>query len=111
MTLCSRCTTNLNLPAEDAALMVMLQALLAERFKLVVHREQRVIQGYTLVVGKGGLKAKPSEPGSPSRTNARRSGIDGVGCTMAQLAMKLSEAMHLPVADATSIPGEFDIEL
>lgn len=40
----------------------MLQALLAERFKLVVHRETKDHSVYALVVGKGGLKLKESDP-------------------------------------------------
>ena len=38
----------------------MLQTLLAGRFHLVLHREQRVMSTYTLVVGKNGAKLKPS---------------------------------------------------
>ena len=30
---------------------------------------------------------------------------------MAQLALKLSEVLHLPVADFTAVPGEFDFQL
>lgn len=40
----------------------MLQALLAERFKLAVHRENRELPVYELVAAKSGLKLKPSEP-------------------------------------------------
>lgn len=40
--------------------MAMLQSLLAERFKLAVHREVRIVSGYKLVVAKGGLKAPAS---------------------------------------------------
>ena len=36
----------------------MMQSLLAERFKLSIHRENRVQSVYALVVGKGGLKIK-----------------------------------------------------
>src|SRR3989442_4115461 len=36
----------------------MMQDLLAERFKLSIHRENRVQSVYALVVGKGGLKIK-----------------------------------------------------
>src|SRR5215831_13750982 len=39
----------------------MLQALLAERFKLVVHRDSKEQTVYGLVVGKGGIKMKESE--------------------------------------------------
>ena len=32
----------------------MLQALLAERFKLTIHREPKELPVYALIVGKGG---------------------------------------------------------
>ena len=42
-------------PADRARVTgVMLQGLLAERFKLKVHREEKVIPGYALVVAPGG---------------------------------------------------------
>jgi len=40
----------------------MLQALLAERFKLTVHRESKEHAVYALVVGKNGAKLKESSP-------------------------------------------------
>ena len=98
-------------PAGDHELMVMLQSLLAERFKLAFHRETRALPGYALVLGKGGLKAKPSEPDADSRTNSGWGIIEAAGCTMAHLALKLSEVLHLPVADFTAVPGEFDFKL
>jgi uncharacterized protein (TIGR03435 family) len=44
----------------------MLQALLAERFKLVIHRESKDQAVYAMVVGKGGLKIEESQPPAPS---------------------------------------------
>src|SRR5262249_49165164 len=45
----------------DAARM-MLQSLLAERFKLVLHKESRPLPGFALTVRKGGtLKLKPAD--------------------------------------------------
>ena len=98
-------------PAGDTELEAMLQSLLAERFKLSFHRETRALSGYALVVGKGGLKAKPSEPDAGSRTSSRWGVIEATGCNMAHLALKLSEVLHLPVADFTAVPGEFDFKL
>jgi len=40
----------------------MLQALLADRFKLAIHKEKRDTPVYALIVGKGGLKMKEAEP-------------------------------------------------
>src|SRR6185369_4631886 len=46
----------------------MLQALLADRFKLTVHRETKDQPAYALVVAKGGIKAKevPADAEVPS---------------------------------------------
>ena len=40
----------------------MLQALLADRFKLTFHRDSKDHAVYALIVGKGGSKLKESEP-------------------------------------------------
>jgi len=98
-------------PAGEHELMAMLQSLLAERFKLVFHRETRPLSGYALVVGKNGPKAKHSAPGAQSRTNSRRGEFDAEGCSMGQLAQKVSESLHLPVADLTAVEGRFDFKL
>lgn len=44
----------------------MLQALLADRFKLVVHQETKDHSVYALVVAKGGPKLKDAEPDLPA---------------------------------------------
>ena len=46
--------------ATKAEFMVMLQNLLAERFKLTLHREKKDLPIYALVVGKNGPKLKES---------------------------------------------------
>jgi len=98
-------------PAGDHELMAMLQSLLAERFKLAFHRETRERPGYALIVAKGGLKAKRSQPDAGSAANSSRTEIDAQACSLRQLAQKLSEVIHLPVADLTGIEGGFDFQL
>lgn len=98
-------------PAGDQDLMLMLQTLLADRFKLILHREQRPLTGYRLVVAKGGVKAQPSAPDRSSVGHSQRGRIDAEACTMAQLALKLSEVLQKPVLDTTGIPERFDLKL
>jgi len=43
----------------------MLQAMLAERFKLTIHNDKKDANVWALVVGKGGLKIKESTPPPP----------------------------------------------
>ena len=98
-------------PTDDYELMRMLQTLLADRFKLVFHREQRTSPGYRLVLGKGGLKAQASAPDSGSVGDSRRGRIEAKGYSMAQLSLKLAEALKQPVLDATGVAGKFDFKL
>jgi uncharacterized protein (TIGR03435 family) len=51
--------------AGESQLRQMLQALLSERFKLVVHTESKEMPVYALVVGKGGLKVREWKEGDP----------------------------------------------
>jgi len=98
-------------PAGGHELMLMLQTLLADRFKLVFHREQRTIPGYRLVLGKGGPKAQASAPDRGSVGHSQRGLIEAEGCTMPQLALKLAEVLQRPVLDATGVAGKFDLKL
>jgi len=98
-------------PAGSRELMLMLQSLLAERFKLVVHREFRIVSGYRLVLAKRGLKAPASAPDRVSAGRSTRSRIDCEGCTMTQLSFKLSEVLHWPVVDMTDVAGRFDVRV
>jgi uncharacterized protein (TIGR03435 family) len=45
---------------------IMLQNLLAERFKLVMHKEKKQLPIYALIVGKGGPKLKESAVTAPA---------------------------------------------
>src|SRR5580700_10398518 len=60
---------------------LMLQNLLAERFKLAIHREQKEMQVYDLVVVKGGLKIKEAveEPAKDADADAPLPVLGGRG--------------------------------
>jgi uncharacterized protein (TIGR03435 family) len=58
---------------------VMLQNLLAERFKLAVHHESIVLPVYQMVVAKGGIKIKESAPAKADVPAPRPAGNDSDG--------------------------------
>jgi uncharacterized protein (TIGR03435 family) len=94
---------------------VMLQRLLADRFKLTLHREQREGPIYTLVVGSSGPRLTAAEPSKRSNPggdfSASPTQIIGTGVTMAEFAMRLSRSMGIPVVDRTGLTGAFDLKL
>ncbi len=53
-------------PTSADAARLMLQALLADRFKLVLHRDSRPLPGFALTVGKGGAPKLKKAAGSGS---------------------------------------------
>jgi uncharacterized protein (TIGR03435 family) len=100
--------------AEDAAgdseLMKMLQTLLADRFKLALHRETRTAPAYVLEVAKNGPKLKKSES-DESQTSNGRGLIEAKATTMAGFAERLARQVDLPVVDRTGLDGAFDLKL
>jgi len=91
----------------------MMQALLAERFRLEFHREQRVLNYYALVVAKGG----PRMPGPAAAPVTLPAGVNGQlhilssHMPMAEVVSVLSRYMHALVVDETGLPGEFEVKL
>ncbi len=118
-----------------AQMRLMMQALLADRFKLTAHRETKELPVYELTAAKGGLKLEqpkpgscvapdpnappmPPAPGQPapcgrilmtmSPTGAR---MRGANVTMAELVRILSNVLARTVVDKTGFTGSFDIQL
>jgi uncharacterized protein (TIGR03435 family) len=113
----------------------MLQTLLADRFKLAVHRDTKEHAIYALVVGKGGPKLKPAEEpvgngaaladkpgGGPGRGEPPRGAVymmmDPAGAhlkapsvTLAALAEMISRFTERPVVDMTGVQGQYDFDL
>jgi uncharacterized protein (TIGR03435 family) len=94
---------------------LMLQSLLADRFKLAVHREPRQSPIYTLVVTKEGAKLAPGDPskcgGSSCGLNATPTEIVGENVTMTQLAARLSRSIGTHVVDGTGLTGTYDFKV
>ena len=127
-----------SLPTGPASpLPLMIRALLAERFKLEVHTEQRDLPIYALVPARSDRRAgpqlAPSEidcaaprgrgtppppPPGPLPGERPRCGIrflignlSAGGVTMAQLANALSRLVGRVVVDKTALGGGFDLDL
>ena len=98
-------------PAKDPELLQMLQELLAERFSLAFHRESRMMEGYALVVAKGGLKIKPAAAGNKNQLNSHGGHVTAQNVSMARLSGLLARMMGASVADETRVAGEFDFTL
>jgi uncharacterized protein (TIGR03435 family) len=91
---------------------LMLQTLLAERFKLAIHREQKELPVYALVVGTNGSKLREAEePNSPNTTNDKAgTHLRGKMSALA-LAGYLAAHMGQRVLNETGLKGTFDIAL
>jgi uncharacterized protein (TIGR03435 family) len=99
---------------DDAALMVILRGLLAERFKLVLHRETRTIPALVLEVAKNGPKlekAQASEAITNTSSNKSGSSIAARGADMDAFARILARNTDLPVVNHTGLEGIFNLNL
>jgi uncharacterized protein (TIGR03435 family) len=97
-------------PVGDGILMAMLQTLLAERFKLSIHRETKTIQALVLELSKNGPKLEKAEDGE-STTNSGRGLVNARNTTMDRFAEVLSRQMDLPVVNRTGLEGVFNLKL
>ncbi len=100
--------------AGRAEIMQMLKALLADRFKLKVHRETKELRVYSLVTGKDGPKLHASEDDGDSDTErAAGGGLTFKRTSMPALAEFLSglASIQRPVLDRTGIRGVFNFTL
>jgi len=92
---------------------VMMQNLLKDRFKAVVHRETKKIPQYDLVLAKNGPKLQAAsgrgiagfQGGSDTRTEF------WPNVSMEDLARQLESRLGVPVTDATGLQGRYDVGL
>src|ERR1700730_11933538 len=104
---------------------LLLQPLLADRFKLKIHTETKQLPVYEIVLAKGGSKLKEATAGDTYANGTK--GPDGVGrggmmrsgpgqltaqaVPMTSLANMLSQQLHRTVLDKTGLTGKYDLEL
>ena len=93
----------------------MLQTLLADRFKLTLHRENKEHAVYALLVGKSGLKLQETEPGPdpPAAGGAKTGGVMLINrkMTLAAFADFLDRFVDRPVVDMTETEATYQITM
>lgn len=100
----------------------MLQALLADRLKLTLHRESRELPVYSLVIAKSGFKLQPAPPdkvyksgsrGSAGWSQSGRGGgkITGQAIPIAALTGSLTQILGRTVVDKTGLKDVYDVTL
>jgi uncharacterized protein (TIGR03435 family) len=91
----------------------MLQALLADRFKLAAHRELQQAQVYSLIVGKNGSKMQEVPGGRKNFINWTGPGQATFteNSTLLGLINVLSSVLGSPVTDDTGLKGSYSFSL
>jgi len=103
---------------------LMLQALLADRFKLVVHADSKPVQAFVLTVGKGKPKLKDSESSGktgcePQEQKPTPGVIQYIMVSCHNVTMDaFAEILHdfaggyltSPVVDSTGLKGSYDFD-
>jgi uncharacterized protein (TIGR03435 family) len=99
---------------------LMMQTLLAERFKLHMHTEKREVPIYALLVEKGGIKLQKapnrdcSLRPSPCRWTSQigpANGINGESMTLDALVDNLGDFADRNIVNKTGIQDRFDIHM
>jgi uncharacterized protein (TIGR03435 family) len=104
------------------SLRIMVQNLLAKEFKMAYHKEERPMNVFAMIVGKGGPKLQ--DAAAKGESNCKRVGgpvVDGqqhMACTnfkMSDLARALPQMapayIDRPVVDLTELKGTYDLQL
>ncbi len=101
----------------EARMRPMLQALLAERFKLVVRRENKEIPVYAVTVSKGGLKMesvdeKDCGPGLPCHNfqGGQGRGVHSKAASVEDLIAWVENWSDRPLIDRTGLTGLYKMD-
>jgi uncharacterized protein (TIGR03435 family) len=94
----------------------MVKALLADRFKLVLHKDESQTSAFALVVAEKGPRMKLSADQSPgagplSGVHVSPGNLVGSGMRLGLVASLLGTRLGRPVVDRTNLPDRYDIDL
>ncbi|MDA0206578.1 MAG: M56 family metallopeptidase [Acidobacteria bacterium] len=90
-----------------------MQAVLRDRFGLVVRAESRELPFYALTIAKGGSKLTPAAKDGFMRLLGSRGWFTAKGVDLQELTLGMSNQNLLgrPVVDETGLGGRYDVEL
>lgn len=95
----------------------MMRKILAERFGLKLHHEQRELPVFALAVAKGGPKITPDTSDPNGWMDQQNGTVNGQhfehlkNASMADLALILQFRVDRPVVDQTGLKGKYDFNL
>ena len=95
-------------------IMLMLQTLMADRFKLELHREQKELPVYALLVGKNGSKIRRADGDGDFTMGPASGGIEFQKISMTDFAARFLSRLppiSRPVLDKTGLEGRYDFTL
>jgi uncharacterized protein (TIGR03435 family) len=97
----------------ERQLQPMLQALLADRFKLRLHNASKEMAGYALVVARGGPKLTAAADGEERSDTFRlnQNGLSGQGIPMKDFARFVAGKLGLVAVDMTGLKGVYDFKV
>ncbi|MBZ5489550.1 MAG: TIGR03435 family protein [Acidobacteriia bacterium] len=105
---------------------LMFQNLLADQFKVALHRESKLLPGYALVIAKNGPKVQQAKPGDtypngikgpdglPAGPHKFTFGPEGVivqALPMSFVSNNLATHLGQPVVDRTGLTGDYDFTM
>jgi len=94
----------------------MIQKLLADRFHLKIHREQRELSVFALRVLKGGAKLAPAadpnaQPDQQGNGQGAEQTVKYTSCAMADFVMGEQFFVDRPIVDQTGLRGRYDFSI
>lgn len=100
-------------PVSEDQLRAMLQSLLAERFRLAAHHQQKDVSGYALTVGKKTPRLTEVTEGGGGEGSMTGAALvfEGHKMPLARLADILASALKMPVRNMTGLDGNYDFKL
>ena len=95
-------------PVPESELRLMLQALLADRFKLALHQETREMPVLLLTVNKSGHKLQETTTEGTPTFKTGKMNLTGAGASVSQMTEFLSREIRIPVLDQTGLTGKYN---